>query len=226
MHNFQIYFLLFLTYSCLGWIMEVIATYPDTKKFVNRGFLIGPYCPIYGYCSIAMILLLNNVKSNILLFLLCIIVCSIGEYATSYIMEKMFHARWWDYTKHKFNLNGRICLSNCLAFGILGFLLIKFINPFFFEIYSSLTIKTINILFYTLITIFIIDSIISFNTIFKIKNLSIKYKNLDNTSEIKDKIKKMFYKNYFSKRIFKASPEFHKEIRKIFEDFIQKIENK
>ena len=48
MHNFQIYFLLFLTYSCLGWIMEVIATYPDTKKFVNRGFLIGPYCPIYG----------------------------------------------------------------------------------------------------------------------------------------------------------------------------------
>ena len=206
--------------------MEVIATYPDTKKFVNRGFLIGPYCPIYGYCSIAMILLLNNVKSNILLFLLCIIVCSIGEYATSYIMEKMFHARWWDYTKHKFNLNGRICLSNCLAFGILGFLLIKFINPFFFEIYSSLTIKTINILFYTLITIFIIDSIISFNTIFKIKNLSIKYKNLDNTSEIKDKIKKMFYKNYFSKRIFKASPEFHKEIRKIFEDFIQKIENK
>lgn len=226
MHNFQIYFLLFLTYSCLGWIMEVIATYPDTKKFVNRGFLIGPYCPIYGYCSIAMILLLNSIKSNILLFLLCIIVCSIGEYATSYIMEKMFHARWWDYTKHKFNLNGRICLSNCLAFGILGFLLIKFINPFFFEIYSSLTIKTINILFYTLITIFIIDSIISFNTIFKIKNLSIKYKNLDNTSEIKDKIKKMFYKNYFSKRIFKASPEFHKEIRKIFEDFIQKIENK
>jgi uncharacterized membrane protein len=206
--------------------MEVIATYPDTKKFVNRGFLIGPYCPIYGYCSIAMILLLNSIKSNILLFLLCIIVCSIGEYATSYIMEKMFHARWWDYTKHKFNLNGRICLSNCLAFGILGFLLIKFINPFFFEIYSSLTIKTINILFYTLITIFIIDSIISFNTIFKIKNLSIKYKNLDNTSEIKDKIKKMFYKNYFSKRIFKASPEFHKEIRKIFEDFIQKIENK
>ena len=125
MHNFQIYFLLFLTYSCLGWIMEVIVTYPDTKKFVNRGFLIGPYCPIYGYCSIAMILLLNNVKSNILLFLLCIIVCSIGEYATSYIMEKMFHARWWDYSKHKFNLNGRICLSNCLAFGVLGFLLIK-----------------------------------------------------------------------------------------------------
>ncbi len=226
MHNFQIYFLLFLTYSCLGWIMEVIATYPDTKKFVNRGFLIGPYCPIYGYCSIAMILLLNNVKSNILLFLLCIIVCSIGEYATSYIMEKMFHARWWDYSKHKFNLNGRICLSNCLAFGVLGFLLIKFMNPFFFEIYSALSIKTINILFYTLITIFIIDSIISFNTIFKIKNLSIKYKNLDNTSEIKDKIKKVFYKNYFSKRIFKASPEFHKEIRRRFEDFIQRIENK
>lgn len=226
MHNFQIYFFLFLTYSCLGWIMEVIVTYPDTKKFVNRGFLIGPYCPIYGYCSIAMILLLNNVKSNILLFLLCIIVCSIGEYATSYIMEKMFHARWWDYSKHKFNLNGRICLSNCLAFGVLGFLLIKFMNPFFFKIYSALSIKTINILFYTLITIFIIDSIISFNTIFKIKNLSIKYKNLDNTSEIKDKIKKMFYKNYLSKRIFKASPEFHKEIRRRFEDFIQKIENK
>lgn len=226
MHNFQIYFLLFITYSFLGWIIEVISTYPDTKKFVNRGFLIGPYCPIYGYCSIAMILLLNNTKSYIPLFFLCIIICSVAEYLTSYIMEKIFHARWWDYSKYKYNLNGRICLTNSLIFGILGSTLIKYINPLLLKAYSTLNINTINILFYILITIFIIDSIISFNTIFKIKNLSIKYKNLDNTSEIKEKIKKILYNNYFSKRIFKASPEFHKEIKKRFEDFIQKIENK
>lgn len=223
MTNFQIYFLLFITYSSLGWIIEVLSTYPDTKKFVNRGFLIGPYCPIYGYCSIAMILLLNNINSYILLFTLCIIVCSIVEYLTSYIMEKIFHARWWDYSKYKYNINGRICLNNSLVFGILGFILLKYINPFLLKTYLSLNSHIIAILFYILIIIFIIDSIISFNTIFKIKNLSIKYKNLDNTSEIKEKIKKIFYKNYFSKRIFKASPEFQKEIKKRFEDFIQKI---
>ena len=90
MFNIKILFLLFLTYSFLGWVMEMIVTVIEDKEVVNRGFLVGPYCPIYGVCTIAMILLLNKVTNPILLFILSIIICSIGEYLTSYILEKIF----------------------------------------------------------------------------------------------------------------------------------------
>ena len=125
MTEFKIYFLLFITYSFIGWIIEIIDRFKVNKKIVNRGFLIGPYIPIYGSCAIVMVLLLHSVKSPTILFLSCILIASIGEYLTSYIMEKVFHARWWDYSDYKFNLNGRICLINCLGFGVLGFILIK-----------------------------------------------------------------------------------------------------
>ena len=130
MFNIKILFLLFLTYSFLGWVMEMIVTVIEDKEIVNRGFLVGPYCPIYGVCSIAMILLLNKVTNPVLLFVLSIIICSVGEYLTSYILEKIFNARWWDYSNMKFNLNGRICLRNCFFFGLLGFLVLNYINNF------------------------------------------------------------------------------------------------
>ena len=80
MFDLKVLFLLFIVYSITGWIIEVIATYPDTKCFVNRGFLIGPYCPIYGNCAIAMIFLLHNVTNPILLFVLSILICSERPY--------------------------------------------------------------------------------------------------------------------------------------------------
>ena len=188
MTEFKIYFLLFMTYSFIGWIIEIIDRFKVNKKIVNRGFLIGPYIPIYGSCAIVMLLLLHSVKSPTILFLSCILIASIGEYLTSYVMEKVFHARWWDYSDYKFNLNGRICLINCLGFGVLGFILIKYLNNFLYNIYSNFSIITINILFYILITIFIIDLIVSFNVIFKIKNMSLKFVNPDNTNEITKKV--------------------------------------
>ncbi|UKI57135.1 MAG: putative ABC transporter permease [Clostridium sp.] len=89
MREFKIYFLLFMTYSFIGWIIEIIDRFKSKqKKIVNRGFLIGPYIPIYGCCSIVMILLLHSVKNPITLFTSSILIASIGEYLTSYIMEK------------------------------------------------------------------------------------------------------------------------------------------
>ena len=211
-------------------IIEVIATYPDTKCFVNRGFLIGPYCPIYGNCAIAMILLLHNIKDPILLFILSIIICSVGEYVTSYLMEKIFHARWWDYTKNKFNLNGRICLVNSLAFGVLGFLLIKFVNPFVVGLITKLSPTIMNILFYTILILFLIDNVISFKVIFKIKNMSVKYVHLDNTKEITEKVKKILSDNVLAKRVFKAFPNIRfkfnlKEKMKVLKDKAVSIKN-
>lgn len=230
MFDLKVLFLLFIVYSITGWIIEVIATYPDTKCFVNRGFLIGPYCPIYGNCAIAMIFLLHNVTNPILLFVLSILICSVGEYVTSYAMEKIFHARWWDYSKNKFNLNGRICLVNSLAFGVLGFLLIKFVNPFVVGLITKLSPTMINVLFYTILTLFIIDNVISFKVIFKIKNMSIKYVHLDNTKEITEKVKKILSDNILAKRVFKAFPNIKfrfnlKEKMKVLKDKAISIKN-
>ena len=214
MTEFKIHFLLFITYSFNGWIIEIIDRFKVNKKIVNRGFLIGPYIPIYGSCAIVMVLLLHSVKSPTILFLSCILIASIGEYLTSYIMEKVFHARWWDYSDYKFNLNGRICLINCLGFGVLGFILIKYLNNFFYNIYSNFNIITINILFYTLITIFIIDLIVSFNVIFKIKNMSLKFVNPDNTNEITKKVRELIKNNWLVKRLFMAFPNVKPIIKK------------
>ena len=230
MFDLKVLFLLFIVYSITGWIIEVIATYPDTKCFVNRGFLIGPYCPIYGNCAIAMIFLLHNVTNPILLFVLSILICSVGEYVTSYAMEKIFHARWWDYSKNKFYLNGRICLVNSLAFGVLGLLLIKFVNPFVVGLITNLSPAMMNVLFYTILTLFIIDNVISFKVIFKIKNMSIKYVHLDNTKEITEKVKKILSNNILAKRLFKAFPNIRfkfnlKEKMKILKDKAISIKN-
>lgn len=214
MSDFKIYFLLFMTYSFIGWIIEIIDRFKVNKRIVNRGFLIGPYVPIYGCCAILMVLLLHSVKNPITLFAYCILVASTGEYLTSYIMEKVFHARWWDYSDYKYNLNGRICLINCLGFGILGFILIKYLNNFLYNIYSNLNITALNIIFYTLITIFIIDLIVSFIVIFKVKKMSLKFKNPDNTNEITKKVHEILKNNPLMKRLFIAFPNVKLIIKK------------
>lgn len=226
MFNIKILFLLFLTYSFLGWVMEMIVTVIEDKEIVNRGFLVGPYCPIYGVCSIAMILLLNKVTNPVLLFVLSIIICSVGEYLTSYILEKIFNARWWDYSNMKFNLNGRICLRNCFFFGLLGFLVLNYINNYFANIYLSLNPNTLNIIFYSLLTIFLVDLIISCNVLLKIKNMSLKYINLDNTKEISIKVKDILTKNFLSRRLLKAFPYLMEATKKGFKKIKNRVRSK
>ena len=107
--------------------MEVTLTLITDKKFVNRGFLLGPCCPIYGCGCILLNLLLHNYTNNILvLFILTMFTCSLLEYITSFLMEKIFKLRWWDYSQMKFNINGRICLETMTPFSILGVLTIVF----------------------------------------------------------------------------------------------------
>ena len=100
--------------------MEVTLQFINKKRFVNRGFLIGPICPIYGYGVLLILLLVGNKGDILAVFLKSILICSLIEYFTSYFMEKLFKARWWDYSKRKFNLNGRVCLGTAIPFGILG----------------------------------------------------------------------------------------------------------
>ena len=95
-------FLWLIIYSVIGWIYESTLCSITERRFVNRGFLNGPYCPIYGFGAILDILILGWIKNPILLFVLSAILTCTLEYITSYLMEKLFHARWWDYSKRKF----------------------------------------------------------------------------------------------------------------------------
>ena len=102
--NFTTYFLLFIIYAFLGWVMEVTAKLIQYKRFINRGFLVGPYCPIYGFGAVLITILLERyLYDPVILFVMAIVTCATLEYLTSWIMEKLFKARWWDYSNRKFN---------------------------------------------------------------------------------------------------------------------------
>ena len=215
------YFLYFITYSFLGWLMEVCCGLIEQKKFVNRGFLIGPICPIYGYGVLAIIFLIGNDTSDVLgVFLKAILICSILEYFTSYFMEKIFKARWWDYSKRKFNINGRICLETMLPFGVLGCAVVYLLHPLvvrFINIFSSTLIVVIAIIIFI---IYLVDNIISFNVMNKIKK-EIKKQAVDNTELIRKRVIEWIESSSkLYRHIKNAYPKFE-----INENIIRKIRN-
>lgn len=201
------YFLLFIIYSILGWTIETIVTCIINKKFVDRGFLIGPYLPIYGTGALAIIILLKPYYDDyVALFVMSVIICSIIEYLSSYFMEKIFKARWWDYTHIPFNINGRICLRFSIAFGFMGTIIVlvnRYLYSFLISIPATLTI----ILFIIILSIFIIDIIISFNIINKIK-LSADNLRKDYSEEITSKVKVILKnKSLLINRLLNAYPD-------------------
>ena len=114
------YFLWFLFYSFVGWMYESILVSCQQHRLVNRGFLNGPLCPIYGTGAILGVAILGNVHNPIIIFLISMVGATILEYTTSWVMEQLFHARWWDYSNFRFNLQGRVCLLGALIFGLGG----------------------------------------------------------------------------------------------------------
>lgn len=206
-NNLCFYFILFLIYSIIGWIMEVIFTLFKDKTLVNRGFLIGPYCPIYGCGCVLIILLLKRYSNDFfVLFIMSMVVCSILEYLTSYIMEKLFKARWWDYSDRKFNINGRICLETMIPFGLLGCLLMYVINPFISGFISKVPKDILNPISIVLFILFVIDNIASYSIITKL-HLHTNKIVMDNTEEITKKVRE-YVTNHskFGRRLMKSFP--------------------
>lgn len=201
------YFWLLIIYSFIGWLIEVISMFFNTGKIADRGFLIGPYCPIYGCAGVLMTIFLSRYQNNIiLLFVMAIIICGSLEYFTSYFMEKIFKARWWDYSEKKFNLNGRICLDTLIPFGLLGVILIMLINPLLFRFLNFIP-DTIRIVIGIIIfIIFTIDVVFSITVIFSLRG-TIKKIALDNTEEITDMVKKVIRdRSIIYRRLVKAFP--------------------
>ena len=174
----------FVIYSFLGWVLESTVRTICERKMINTGFLIGPFCPIYGFGAIIMILFLNEFKSNsILLFFISFIVLTLWEYIVGVLLEKFFSTKYWDYSDHKFNYKGRICLINSIAWGILGVLFINYIHPFIIQVLSYVDFMYIAIIASIIVLILLIDSIIS---IIKVKNIK---STLDKIEEINEQIK-------------------------------------
>ena len=215
-YNFLEYFLIFLMYSIVGWGIEVILSLVREKRFVDRGFLLGPYCPIYGYGMLLIVFLLKDYTDNVLvLFILSMVICLLLEYMVSYFMELLFKARWWDYSNKKYNINGRICLEYGFLFGIGGTLIMYVVHPFIVSVISNFSRIGILIIGITLLVLFIIDNIVSFNVIFKIKGFDFK-DCVDNTEEISNLVKEYLMEHSrLTKRLAKAFPNVRVRIEKL-----------
>lgn len=172
--NFKIFnlFYYFAIYALLGWIMESIYASFKRKRFVNRGFLNGPFCPIYGFGLVILIVLLNPVMNNIpILFLCSMVLTSALEYLTGFILEKAFGTTWWDYSKRRFNIKGRVCLRFSIYWGILSVFILKIIHPAVKSFVNGIPAFGGIILAYIMFAYFLVDFIFTLNSVISLNSL-------------------------------------------------------
>jgi len=161
---------LFVFFSLVGWIYEVGLAFLYGDGFVNRGFLFGPYLPIYGFGALILILTLQGVMKNprycwklnitpLLVFVLIMVIATAIEYAASYILEMIFDQRWWDYSSYRIQLHGRICLSASVRFGIGGLFFLYVLTPLFDKIIDWMSVRTRQIFAIIIIALLLIDLI-------------------------------------------------------------------
>ena len=203
--------LLFFVFSVLGWCMEVLLKYIQYHRFINRGFLIGPYCPIYGSGIVfitVMVSILSGMESSVgTTFSISFIGCGILEYAVSYYLEKRFHARWWDYSTKPMNLHGRIWIGNLILFGIGGTLVIEVINPIMYSLFALIPERSLYLLTCIIILTMSADYLTS-HFVMKFVKSSVESSEADNTESISKEIKLLMHnKSILYRRIADAYPD-------------------
>ena len=201
------YVLLFFFCSVLGWMMETTCKLIEYRRFINRGFLIGPYCPIYGCGAVLITWLLSDyADSPLVVFVLAVALCGTLEYLTSYLMEKLFHARWWDYSQRRFNLNGRVCAGTLIPFGLMGLMIVYWVKPFFFGVFIAMPAQVRSALCAVLCCMLLVDLVISTSVLGKIRavaNLS----HADNTEAITQAVReKLIEQGRLVRRTLRAFP--------------------
>ena len=225
MYSLALLFMKFIIFSVIGYVVEMIYCMIIDKKITNRGFLCGPVIPIYGIGCVALSLVLKPVANNIVLvFLLGMILTSSIEYLTSFILEKIFNNKWWDYKEEKFNINGRICLKNSLLFGIASPIVLYILDP---KITNFLLQMKDNVLMYITVfvfLIFVLDCIYSGIVAYQLRNHFIIVENLKNEklAKIPGMLEQMLRKRSkglkkYPQRLLKAFPNLIKKYQKEFE---------
>ena len=200
---------LFFCYSVAGWCMEVTLKYIQFHRFINRGFLIGPYCPIYGSGAVVVTVLVGGLIGNasyIVTFLASFILCGVLEYFVSWYMEKMFHARWWDYSQKPMNLHGRIWIGNLVLFGIGGVAIVKLIDPVLMKWIHAIPQWILYELSGAIVMLMIWDNIVS-HIAFNLVKKEIDGVEADNSEEVSTKVRQLLREDpVLLRRIGEAYP--------------------
>ena len=240
-HSIFELFIWFIIYSFLGWLWEEIICSIQARKLVSRGFMSGPYCPIYGFGALIYLVLMHFTERPVELFFLGGILACMLEYITSYLMEKLFKARWWDYSKRFLNINSRVCLIGFLAFGTFA-VLFPYIHAFVGNITSHIPP------FITLIAALILscamlsDLITTVFSVLKLNKALATYekalekhkivqlirrskKNFElQIGEMQKKRQKVL--SYHQRRIIKSFPNLQSRYDKAYKDFKKTLEKK
>ena len=161
--------LAFFLYSFTGWLCESIYCSLPAGRFINRGFLTGPLCPVYGFGALLIVFLLSPLQPQpVLLFLAGAVVTSLLEYVTGFLLEKIFHTKLWDYSQRRFNLHGRVCLKNSLLFGAMGLVTVYLLHPFVLDLIGRLPLILLVGLAGGALAAFLLDLIFSVRTMLQL----------------------------------------------------------
>ena len=203
--------LLFFVYAIAGWCMEVCLKYKKYRRFINRGFLTGPWLPIYGFGAMLITLGVNaiaGVEHSVgTTFLISFVLCGTVEYVSGWIMEKRFHARWWDYSQKPMNLNGRIWIGNLILFGLAGVFVDYLANPVLLRFFNGISLRTRTVIACILLAVIAADYVVT-HFVLKLIKTGVESSEADNTEEINREVRLLLSdRNYFYKRFADAYPD-------------------
>ena len=203
--------LMFFFYSFLGWCMEVVLKYIQLHRFVNRGFYTGPVCPIYGSGAVLITLVvqwLSPLESAVgTTFAISFLLCGALEYFTSLVMEKRFHARWWDYSQKPMNLHGRVWIGNLVLFGLGGVAVVHLMNPVLLESLADFTIMAQEIAAGILVALFAADCVLT-HFMMKLVKTGVESSRADSTEALNKEIHMLLSnRNVFYRRFAEAYPD-------------------
>ena len=188
---------IFIIYAFIGWCTEVSYAALDRGIFVNRGFLNGPYCPIYGCGVVIVVAVLTPLKDNLLiLFIGSFLLTSILEYITGYLLEKVFHNQWWDYSDKPFNIHGYVCLKFSIYWGLACTFIMDVLHPIIYKGITLMPHIVGMILICIIMTVFFVDCGITVATILKFnKRLKIMDEMAERIHKLSDEIGENIYEN-------------------------------
>ncbi len=203
--------LLFFTYAIAGWCMEVCMKLRRYRRFINRGFLTGPWLPIYGFGAVLITLGVNaiaGVEHSVgTTFLIAFVLCGTVEYLASWIMERRFHARWWDYSRKPMNLDGRVWIGNLILFGLAGVFVDNLANPLLFRFFDGVSLRARTVIACFLLALIAADYVAT-HFVLKLVKTGVESSEADNTEEINREIRLLLSdRNYFYKRFADAYPD-------------------
>lgn len=221
----SMFIVIFFLFSVAGWCMEVTLKFIQYHRFINRGFLIGPYCPIYGWGAVAVTLIVGGLLARRgtvgETFLAGMVVCGALEYFTSWYMEKLFHARWWDYSTKPMNLHGRIWIGNLLLFGAASVVIVKGIVPFLLRALGKLPALTVEIMAGCIVVLMLLDNIVS-HYLMNVVKQQIDTQEGDSTEEISRKVRELLKtRGVLLRRIQSAYPTAQARSRRLVAEWKQ-----